>query len=561
MNLLLVASAALALLAPLQATPVINVDTKTGDTITGQKTFSVTVSSDDVINSVEFYVNDDLQDTQTSTPYTFQLDTVGQSDGPIKVSFKAYTSQNKTATKVLNLTIDNQKSKGADFHVTAGQSDLADGKFQAAVDEGRIALSIDATSNGARYILARANLELKVFDKAQKYAEDAVAQDPKDDQAYQVLSAIDAHRGFSTIAKEGSDRAEVIASIGDAFKGAVEARQKSLDIEMSQLAAPTPANATSEADMALRAGRYSLVINSLAPMMLQDNKNVAIAKRLAFAQLRAGRLRDSLQTLTDLKMYTTPDAYCFALMALVYTELNQDDQATDAIKTAVESDPDDTGVRTAQAFIALKRNKTNVLAGLTNDLAQDQAQSPLVSYFLMALADRQQRFGDARRYFERSVLAEPANAEPYVEQANYDVGLSLNTKLEKTEKAYLLQEAKMYFQTALIARPESVEGLAGVAMIDMLQNHVTEAVQYAEAARDASPTEALGHYAAAGAYQMKAAVTTGKEQDGFLTKTQEESKLAAQLDQSHLLGVGSPTGKALWTYLNTAGRTAVVSYP
>jgi len=546
---------------PSQAPLAINVDAKTGDTIMGQKTFTVTVQSADVINSVEFYVNNDLQDTQTSTPYVFQLDTVGQQDGPIAVSFKAYTSANKTVSKALNLTIDNQKSKGADFHVTAGQTALASAQWQAAVDQGRIALSIDGMSNQARYVLARANLGLKAYDKAQKYAEDAVAQDPNDDQAYQLLAGIDAQRAFGVVAKEGADRSQVLQTIADAFKGAVQARQKSLDIEMAKLPAPTAANAVSFADMALRAGRYTLVISTLQPMMIADNKNVAVAKRLAFAQLRTGRYQEALQTLTDLKTYTTPDAYCDALLALVYTQVDQDDDATNSIKAGIESDPDDPGVRTAQAYIALKRNKTAVLAGLASDLAQDQGQSPIVNYFEMAVADRQQRYGDARKFFERAVLAEPAYAEPYIEQATYDVGQYLTSKQDKTEKGYLLDEAKAYYMTALIARPESVEGLAGVAMIDMFQNKVADAVRYAEAARDAAPSEPLGHYVAAGAYQMQSQTVSGTAEDQLITQAQQESKQAADLDKENLEGAAAPFPKAIWSYLNSGGRTAVIAYP
>ena len=90
----------------------LNVNAKDGDTIGGQEDFKVTVQSAQQINQVEFYVGDELRSTETSTPYTFPLDTVDMSDGDLTVRFKAYTIQNKTAEKTLKLHIDNQKSKG-----------------------------------------------------------------------------------------------------------------------------------------------------------------------------------------------------------------------------------------------------------------------------------------------------------------------------------------------------------------------------------------------------------------------------------------------------------------
>jgi hypothetical protein len=126
MNILLCASAWLALLSPGQGPLQINVDAKNGDTISGERNFRVTVDSSDAVNQVEFYVGDDLRDTETSTPYVFPLDTVDESDGDVKVRFKANTVQSKTVEKILTLHIDNEKGKGAEFHVQAGLSDLTE---------------------------------------------------------------------------------------------------------------------------------------------------------------------------------------------------------------------------------------------------------------------------------------------------------------------------------------------------------------------------------------------------------------------------------------------------
>ena len=65
---------ALLLIAPAKVD--LNVNLKNGEILSGTRSFRVMVQADDPINQVEFYVGDELRDTDSSTPYEFKLDTI-----------------------------------------------------------------------------------------------------------------------------------------------------------------------------------------------------------------------------------------------------------------------------------------------------------------------------------------------------------------------------------------------------------------------------------------------------------------------------------------------------
>jgi tetratricopeptide (TPR) repeat protein len=551
MSPLLLAIAFVTLLAPQKNDIQINVDTPSGATVSGQCTFRVTVASTNPINQVEFYVGSDLRDTETSTPYLFPLDTINENDGDIKVRFKAYTSENQTSDKVLVLHVDNKKSAGAAFHVMAGQEDLSNSDWQDAITEGRIVMKLDAQNNDGRLILARAYLGLNTFDKAQQYVGDAVTQDPKNDKALQLQAVVDLRLAFNTFAKQGADQADVFSSISDALKAAVEARRKSLDLEADSFGEPTSANLIPYVDALLREERFSAAIAALKKTYDHDPKDLSIANRIAYAQLRSGHYPEAVGTLQETKGMGPLNAYSDAVLALAYVQMNRPDDADKAIQDGVQDDPDNVGLRTAQAFIALKRNKRNTLSNVASDLGRDEGQRATVNYFLMALADQQQRFNDARRYFETAALAEPDYPDTYIEQANYSISLAQTKGMSAQERDEDYKEANLYYQVALIARPEAVDALAGLATVALLQKNMADAIKYGQAAVAASPNTAAGHYALAAIDEIA----------GNIGDAQAEMKRAVALDPPNLDGVELPKAVDVWHYLNTGGRIPVIVAP
>ena len=259
------------------------VDAKNAETLHGVKKFKVIVQTDEVVTQVEFYVNGELRTSEQSTPYRFELDTLNENDGDLAIKFIAYTDQTHKGTKEFKFTVDNGVAKGADFHVKAGAALLADGKLDEAVTEGRIALKADKTSAAARLLLARAFLFGNVLDKAQKYADDVVADDKNNLEALELSSVIGLKQAFTTAAKSLDD-SETLKTVKDVLKTAVEARQRYLDGAVEKLGAG--ASLLAVADANTRAGHYTTEINILTPEFGKDHTRLEVANRLIYAQIK-----------------------------------------------------------------------------------------------------------------------------------------------------------------------------------------------------------------------------------------------------------------------------------
>ena len=529
----------------------INVDTQDGATISGTKTFSVTVQSDSTVREVEFYVNNDLKSSGTSTPYTFDLDTIGMPDGPLSVSFIAYTTEGGKEKKTLNLTIDNGMAKGAAFHVAAANDFLTRSKWADAIREARIALTVDKNDNGARLAMARAFFGQGVLDKAQKFAGDVLDSQPSNKAALSIMSAINLKQAFETFDTNKGNSADTLNLIKDALKGAVDSRAKVLSDEMDSFGAVTPANVKDYAALTCRAGRFSLAIGALQPLVQADPSQLDLSERLAYAQMRYGRYQDALDTLAKTTRTTPLDAYGLALQAELYAQTGQDDQYEDAMKSALLSDNEDLGVRTARAYVALLQNKTGVLAQDLSDLARDQGQRTEVNYLLSALSFRVQRYDDARNYFENAVLAEPLNDDMYVEYANQDISVAQYGKLDSDGTKHQYASAGVLFDTALEARPDSPEALTGKALLLMITGDNAGGLKFAEAATQADPSYAAGWYA------YSAALSANNMSD----RAQKAMNTAGKLDQAHLDGLEVPKAVTVWVYYETFGRPPIITPP
>ncbi|MCC7229207.1 MAG: hypothetical protein IT203_02360, partial [Fimbriimonadaceae bacterium] len=512
------------------------------------------------ITQVEFYIGSDLKDTDTSTPYEFKIDTLEEQDGELKITFAAYTSDGKSTKKSLSLNVDNGVSKGADFHVQQGLEALRNSKWDDAITSGRIALKAKKGDNAARLVLARAYRGKQILDRAQKFAEDVIADDAKNLPALELVAAINLQRAFNTVNRGGNNQ-ETQKSIAEAMKAAVEARRKSLDMQVDSFGAITDANRLLYVDLAMTAGRYSLVPGQLMTPFAKDMTNSAIGNRLAFTYVKMGRFAEARAVLKDLNNRSAMDGYSYALLAVIETESGNRQASDDAMKEAVLSDSENIGVRTAQAYIALKNLNTGVVGKLAGDLAKDEGQRTEVNYFLSALTNKLQQFDRSRQYFERAVLAEPANADMYVERANESIHVALHGGLSKTDSDLQLANARIMYQTAITAQPTSFQALTGLALISLMQGKVAEGVRFAEAAVAANANYAGAYYVLSAAYSDASKAADSAQKSKLIAESQKANLKAGALDKPNLEGREVPDAKAVFRYFESYGRTMVMSMP
>ena len=520
---------------------------KNGDSLTGEVQFRVIVQTETPIQAVEFYVGDDLRESDGSVPYEFKLDTLTEEDGNIKLRFKGFTSQGQNAEKTYTLKVDNGVGKGADFHVAKGNGFLTEGKVDDAITEGRIAQKADKASLGARILLAQANFAKGQYDKAQKFAEDALEVDKTNRTAREVIISLKVQQAFNAVSRSSDDRGEIISSIKKGLGEAIKYRVALLNEDVDRLSSNK--SSLEYLDAAIRARRYSLVVDSLATPLKTSFKNNDLNNRLVFAYLMTNNIVGADETLKNVKKFGEFDGYGFALGAILATEKGADSSADDMIKEALLNAPDSLGLKTAQAFIALKRDNPRSLSGAASALLKENEFRSESYYFAAALSNRTKRIEQGRKYFERALKADAADHDMYVEQGNEAISLGLMPGVGAKDKDFQLDYARAMFDLALMCRDNSAQALAGVAITCLYQKKAAEALSYAEASTKAGPSYAAGWYtyAAALAYKRldaRAALAT-----------------SAKLDARNLAGRSMPDEGLAFRYYNTTGRTPVISVP
>ncbi len=581
------------------------VDAKDGEVISGEKVFTVRVKAESSVNSVEFYVNDELKDTDGSTPYEFRMDTVPMDEGPVKVKFSAYTENGESASTTLNLKIDNGVAKGFDFHLNNARQLVSERKFDAAILAGRVALKIKKGDNQARLVMARAWFGLGVMDTAQKFCEDVMISDPNNVEALELVAGIALQRAFNITASGGDNPDQALAAIQSALQRAVNARTKVLSDQLDKFGPVNDANRMRYVDTALRTGRYGLVIEQLAPIVRRDPKNTAATNRLVLAMMRGSRLRDLPSVMQNYIKYGEPDAAGFALRA-IFLEITSAprDEVDNAEREAVLNDSEDLGVRSAQAFLALRRGNTQVLRQVASNLAKDESQNPITNYYLTTVFFLTGNSEEARIRFERAALAEPAFYDLYVERANQALLRGQQPNTETRVRDYQRKVARVFFESALLAKADSFEALTGLAALDLLENKPADAVRRARAAASAGPEYAAAQYLLNAAItleigRLRNAVNKNAVDVGLLTdqvnaarRNNETTKLqdlskqldklledgrafskaldqaereartaleaSYRLDKINLDGRGTPTPEMAWGYFRQFGRTPLI---
>ncbi len=529
----------------------VNTSVKDGDSISGEHTFVVTVDSDNLVTQVEFYVGDNLRDTDESTPYEFKIDTLLEKDGPLQVTFAAYTNTGESKKKTLTVNVNNELAKGAAYHIEKAQEALTSSSWDAALKAGRVALKIEPTNNDARMVMARANFGKGIMDLAQKFAEDVLSSDPNNAQALDLLAGISLDRVFRTTLSGGSSmsRTEVVSSVETALDRAATSRAKALENQIDNFGPVTDANRMRYADLLARAGRYSLIIDMFDDRVIADPKDSEAYNWLIYAQLRAGRFKDAGFSMRNYERGGAPDAYGYALKAVLYQYAGQTNESKDAEREAILNDPGSLGVRTGQVYLALRRGDVNTFSKLAADLAASEGTGSIGNYYLATLYYFMQDTGTSQDYMRSAFLAEPALYDLYVERGNQFISFVRLNNITGDEAKHQQNMAQAFFEAGLKVKPDSFEVLTGLCIVNMLNGQLDDAIKFGRAAVAAGPEYAAAHYALAAAYQR--------------ARNPEARAMHAKAEalDSYLKGRPVGTPEDAWNYFYGYGRVPLIALP
>lgn len=576
----------LAALVLLKAAPLtLTADIQDGEVISKERTIKVRVQSDSLVTQVEFYVGDDLRDNATSTPYTFKLDPLNEKEGDLKLTFTAYTSSGEKGSKSVNVKIDTGLSKGAPANTAAAEDFLVQSKWDDAIGAARVALKADPNYNPARVVLARAFLRKGVYDKAQQFAEDALKADPNSNSVLELMSAIQLRKAFDSYAT--GDPASVMDTMSNAIKKAIDSHRKVLEEQFDKLPAPSSSNLLQYGDVAIRTQHYSTAISTLTQPFMNSGFHADLGDRIAYAQLRLGRFEDLVKTIDQMDKAHTLDAYCRAVVSSMYAYQGNDAKSDETMKAALSDDPDNLGVRTAETYIALRRNNLPTLSQLAANLAQDQGQLPEVNYYIAVLNNRLHNYDNSDAAFLKTVLAEPLSFFMYIERGNESLARVSSGRVSTKEgKETQFKLAQNMYNAALEAKPDSVEALTALTILNVLQGKQKESADFADAAVKAYSDYAPAHLAAANVYwslqnqmsldadklrhdselmkdpasrdkanQLSNAIATDKQ------RAIDELAAATRLDPKRLQGTPMPSIMDVFVYFYTYGQLPLVTPP
>jgi Tfp pilus assembly protein PilF len=561
----------------------VSADIKDGAVIEDKRAIKVIVQSDSIVTQVEFYVDGDLRDTSTATPYTFTIDPLAEKDGKEKLTFTAYNTDGAKATMNVMVDVESGASRGPEVNTKTAQDLMVQGKWDDAMYAARLALKASPDYIPAQLVLAHVFLTTKVYDKAEEFAEDVLRSKPDMPEALMLVAAIQLERAFNVVSSQ--NQTANMNNMSDAIDSAIQARLKLVNADFDQLPNPSGADDIKYGRTAVETQHFSAAISAL-----QSDFNISFAtdkgNLIGYAQLRLGRFQDLQRTMQVMEAHKTLDGYSYALWAALAEYRGDKSGADYYIKEAILDKPDDFGVRTAQAYIALRRGNINTLTGITASLQSLTKTRPEVTYYLALLLHRLGRETDSDRAFQETVLQEPLCYNAYVARGNEAMLHMLAPKAKPEQVEFEAAFSRRMFQAALAAKPDSAEALTALATLELIRKKTADAHDHVDAAMAADPQYAAAFFAAASVYNTlaydymtQAAYVKSQAVNGVDNETQtkidadnktsqatrdkafEVFAKAEKLDPPHLGGSQLPRIDDVFPYVYQFGNIPVISPP
>jgi tetratricopeptide (TPR) repeat protein len=317
-----IAGAAMALLLPLQpsalAAPFKSLKPSVKFTLTdGAKVSDTTpivarASTDDDtgIDKVEFAVDDQLKATDSSTPYSFDWDTLAETEGSHTITATAFDAKGRTARAKITLTIDNELSKGADAHAESAMAALKEGNLPVATNYARRALKLAPGNLMAARALAGIYREKGEYSQALSILEKATL--PEDDIDTRAdLVSLHILKGDSADTTE--EFLKEATAAGEVYKKLQELRVAKLKKEDTNLRNTNIALGDAE----FAAGDLNAAMREYQKAGPSDTAPVEVINRLILANINTGKLKEADTLIRQLTRAKRADSVTQTLVALM----------------------------------------------------------------------------------------------------------------------------------------------------------------------------------------------------------------------------------------------------
>ncbi len=443
--LLLLPSAAPAGRLPLQ----IELDLKSGATISDVTPVvaHVTGQGNADIEKVEFEVDGQLKYTATAVPYTFNWDTLADSEGSHNLTVTVTDSKDRKAQAKATVTIDNELSKGVEYYANGALEAVKAGNTDQAAKLARRALKIAPDDYRAARALAAVDRQKGDIAGAIQVLEQAKL--PADDvQVRRDLSALYIEQGAQ-------------ADTSDDF---VKAAGKAIDTYKSALAnrvAAAGSNPVGHGDALAAAGNWDGAIAQYEQCGEANDARMECVNRLLLADINTGRTRETRSLLGSLIREKRADQVTHALEAYQLLRDHQPTRAREMVQEGVDAGVLPALIVAAYADLELRQGKK-----AREEEEKAFAIAPDVPAVLLLRSYVQPDPIDSDKTLIRVLELDPLNADAYAARG-------YRTLLSRGMGRY--QAADQLFALAMKRSPNDPYAVEGAALSLIGQQRPKEA--------------------------------------------------------------------------------------
>jgi tetratricopeptide (TPR) repeat protein len=399
------------------------------------------------IDKVEFYLDDKLVATDTSTPYTFDWDTLAGDEGRHTVSAIVFDSKGKTAKIKATYVVDNELDKGADAHADTALGALKDGKIDLAAKYARRSLKIEPKNVKAARALCGIYRHSGDLEKALAVVKDLEIPPGEIALRREIIALHIAMADASDGSEAYLEHAAKAVAVQEELSKALVAASKDTPLERG--------------DALGGVGRWAEALASYDRAGTPGEAPPAAVNRQILALIHLNKLSDAGEILNQLQRAKKGDDTTKLLRGYHLLASHRLDEALPILDEQAQKGAPAALVLAAYANMAAKKTaEARRLAEEAASVGSTMPEALLVSAYFLADPS------DAAKQASRALAADPSRAEPYVYRG-YQALLGRDPKR--------FQIADSWFQFALKRDPNNGQALLATALCYMAQNRNNEA--------------------------------------------------------------------------------------
>jgi tetratricopeptide (TPR) repeat protein len=427
--------------------PRLTVVPETGSTVSD--IVEVRVTSNEPLRRVDFLLDGNLVGSDTTTPYTWQWDTLSVAEGEHVLTLRVVDWNDRVASTEVRYQVDNSLSRGGAFYLEASREHLAAERWDDALKAARRAVRLLPNDGQAHYLLARAWMGVSQWTKALESAERAVQLSPSP-EAFNTLAQAHLRVAFAQVV----DQEKRFASL----QSAIEAARRGGEMLLAQ--AKTPQE---KAYALTRLGRLEEAANAY----LQAGSTAQNFLWAARCYLLAGRWQDA-ERMCNLAERQTGDKTVLSIYrALIQAARIKTTEARQALEKLEEPGGAKTLLALARAEIALRERKAPEALRILVPLPAQGVKSDALDTLLMIAFAETRDFPRAEDHFQSALQHNPLN------------WLALAQKGYETLAVGSIVTAARYFELAASIRPEDAWVLCGQSLCAEDKRRAVELAQKA----------------------------------------------------------------------------------